>query len=126
MTEIERLANLAVWRGVGFASLAIGTAMMGSAFDLGLAMRLGAIGSLLLSSILYLKAETFHRRPVTETEVWIMLRPERRPPPDVAQPMIVRAMRAELLDKACYALAMGSAMLSIAALIFGASLLAGA
>ena len=45
MDEIHRLANLSVWRGVGFASLGIGTVMLGVVFDIGLSLRLGAAHS---------------------------------------------------------------------------------
>lgn len=114
MNEIERIANLVVWRGVGFASLAIGTSMLGAAFDIALAAKIGAAASLLTSGVLLWKAQTFHRRPVKETEVWIMLRPEMRPPPEVAQRLICRAMRKELLQKSRYALNMGAGMLAAA------------
>ena len=77
------------------------------------------LGGVLLSAVLCWKAETFYRREVTETEVWIMMAPERRPPREIARKLIHAAMRSELLLKARYALIVGAAMLAVAALIAG-------
>lgn len=100
MHEIERLASVSVWRGTAFAALAIAVAMSALAFDPGLAMRLGAVMSLMLAVLLHGKALLYHRKPVRETEVWVLLDRDERPPPQIAAGMIARAMRDRLNEVA--------------------------
>lgn len=100
MHEINRLASVSVWRGTAFAALAIAATMSALAFDPGLAMRLGAMLALLLAVMLHCKALLYHRKPVRETEVWVLMEQGKRPPPQVAAGMIVRAMRDQLNEVA--------------------------
>ncbi len=100
MHEIDRLASVSVWRGTAFAALAIAATMSALAFDPGLAMRLGAMLSLLLAVLLHCKALLYHRKPVRETEVWVLMERSKRPPPQVAAGMIAQAMRDQLNEVA--------------------------
>lgn len=96
MENIQRLASLSVWRGTGFAALAVATTMAAVAFDAVLAFRLGAFGTLLIGAALRLKSMLYHRKPVRETEVWVMLDVDDRPPPELAAGLIRNAMCAQL------------------------------
>ena len=114
MQKIDRLASMVVWRGFGFAWLAIATAMSGLIFDLALAFRVGALLALVLALAMQFKAETYHRiKRITETEVWILLGEEGRPPKALARRLIVPAMRSELREKALYSAVMGVGMFLI-------------
>jgi hypothetical protein len=101
--SIRDLARLSVLRAAGFASLAIVMAMMGSMHDVALALRIGACGYLILGLCLgYAAARYPRRRRIDETEVWIMLAPEKRPALSVARGLIVAAMQGELYEKALW------------------------
>lgn len=114
MQEINRLASVVVWRGFGFSWLGIATAMSGLIFDLALAGRVGAILALVLALALQIKAETYHRiRYIKESEVWIMLANDTRPPEHIARRLIVPAMRDQLREKALYSALMAAALLLI-------------
>jgi hypothetical protein len=114
MQRINRLASIVVWRGFGFAWLAICTAMSGMIFDLALACRVGALLALVLALVMQFKAETYHRiKRITETEVWILLGEEARPSKDIARGLIVTAMRGELREKALYSAVMGGGLFLI-------------
>lgn len=94
--EIDRLAAVSVWRGTGFAALAIAAAMSSLVFDPALAMRLGGVLTLLLAIALRIKASLIQRKPAQETEVWVLLDRDRRPHRDVAAQLIRAAMREKL------------------------------
>lgn len=103
MHEIDKLARLSVLRASGFAGLAILMTMMGTAHDPAASMRFGAAGLLILSVVMVIMAQLYHRkRRIQDTEVWIMLAPENRPAPDVARRLIISAMRSHLLEKALW------------------------
>jgi len=114
MQRINRLAAIVVWRGFGFSWLAICTAMSGLIFDLALACRVGALLAFVLALVMQFKAETYHRiRRIDESEVWVMLGEEGRPPKDMARQLIVPAMRDELREKALYSAVMGGSLFLI-------------
>jgi hypothetical protein len=114
MQKIDKLASFVVWRGFGFAWLAICTAMSGLIFDLALACRVGAVMALVLALALQFRAETYHRvKRISECEVWILLGEECRPPKDLARQLIVPAMRDELREKALYSAIMGAGLFLI-------------
>jgi hypothetical protein len=114
MTRIRRLASIVVWRGFGFSWLAIAAAMSGLVFDLSLACRVGAILAIAVALAFEFRAGTYHRiKRITETEVWILLGDEGRPPKELAREMIVPAMRDELHEKALYSAVMGGALFAI-------------
>lgn len=118
MDRIAALARFSVLRASGFAGLAIMMGMMGLAGDPAAALRFGAFGLVVLSSAMWLWAVRYpKRRRIEETEVWIMLLPEERPPKNVARPLIINAMRAELIEKARWWALLALAMVALSALI---------
>jgi Ca2+/Na+ antiporter len=119
MEQIRVLARLSVMRACGFACLAILMAMMGMAYDPSISFRAGAGGLLILAAVLWIRGETYHQRGrIDDSEVWIMLPEAERPPKEAARPLIVTAMREELLEKAHWA-----AMAAIGFLAVSATLL---
>lgn len=79
-------------RGVGFAGLAVATAMLGFAFEPALAFLVGAAGALLVAVVLELKAQLAPHRPYRKTEVWLMLEPRPAWSAEVAQRLVARAL----------------------------------
>lgn len=119
--SIERLAEISVARGCGFALLGIVTTMTGFSAEPAQALKAGGILTLMTCAVLLLKAFNALRRPYKSTEVWIMLPKTERPKAEVAQQLIgcalrgvymVFAKRAALLSIVLLSLAQGSAILS--------------
>ncbi|HSP23675.1 MAG TPA: hypothetical protein VLQ65_00730 [Saliniramus sp.] len=103
MDRIARLAAHSVLRGTGFAGLAIMLTMAGLLFDPPLALKVGGAGFLALAIIMDFKASIYPRkRRIRESEVWIMLADDERPPEQAARPLIVAAMQRELREKALW------------------------
>lgn len=124
MSKIRKLARLSVMRASGFSALAILMVMMGTAHDPVTSFKLGAVGMLILSAVLLYRGESYHRhiRRISDTEVWLMLRENERPPKDIARGLIVAAMRAELLQKSGWAVLVALVFLGISSLITIAAL----
>lgn len=118
MEEIDRLARLSVLRASGFSGLAILMVMMGSAHDVALSFRFGALGLLVLSAAMAIYATAYaRRRRVDDTEVWIMMHPEKRPEKSIALRLIVTAMREQLIEKAQWWAWLSLAFLVVSVLI---------
>jgi hypothetical protein len=94
---IERLTLISISRGVGFAALGVLCLMVGFAADFINVLRAGGIGTLLITVVLYFKAQNTSVENYKRTEVWIMLDPHERPPEDVAPRMVAQARRTILL-----------------------------
>lgn len=94
--HVRRYAFLSVARGCGFGALTILTAMVGSAFDLSLVLRVGGFGFLLMCFVLIFKALRVDAVPMKQTEVWIMMNPAERPPEKLAAVWIAAARREAL------------------------------
>ena len=94
---IERLTLISISRGVGFAALGVLCLMVGFAADFVNVLRAGGIGTLLITIVLYFKAQNTSPASYKRTEVWIMLNPDERPPEDVAPRMVAEARRSILL-----------------------------
>lgn len=96
LERIRAAADVSVGRACGFAALAIGCVVLGlSGFAL-LALRTGAVLSMLAASILYMHALSARSRPYRRTEVWLLLGRPRGLPDPVAQRLIGEALRAAL------------------------------
>lgn len=93
MDEIERLADMSVKRGCGFAMLAIMTVMTGLAGTPLLALKSGAILMTMMVVVLAFRAHLARSQSCRRTEVWIMLGKNRRPPEAMAQRLIGEALR---------------------------------
>jgi hypothetical protein len=97
MEHIRKLAWVSVARGCGFGGLAIFTMMIGLSSTPAAALDFGGIGFLLMSVILIVKAYRSDRLPHKHTEIWLMLEPDLRPPPEVAPAVIMRTRREVIL-----------------------------
>lgn len=88
MENIRKIAVLSVRRACGFGALAIAMVMWGLIFDPILAFQSGAVLTAIMAVILYYKAMEAPRRDHTQTELWILLEKELRPPPAYARRIV--------------------------------------
>jgi hypothetical protein len=103
MDRIGKLAAHSVLRGTGFAGLAVMLTMAGLLFDPPLALKVGGVGFLAIAVAMDVKAFVYPRkRRIRESEVWIMLADDERPPEQAARLLIVTAMQRELREKALW------------------------
>jgi len=112
-TTIRHYAQLSIARGCGFGALAIATVMVGSASDLSLFFRAGGFSTLLMCFILLIMAARADHVPVNRTEVWILLPKEKRPPIEIAAPLIAEARKDYLLRFAYVAAIVASVELGL-------------
>lgn len=104
MSEVERAAEQSVARGVGFGALAIALVVAGLAGYPQLALRSGAVLTLLMWAILRLKALRSPRHPYKRTEVWLLLDPRPAWSAEVAQRLIGQTLQQTLQRYARYVL----------------------
>ena len=97
IVRLSQAADLSIRRGIGFAYIAIGTAMAGMAFDGYLTVKTGAILSTLVVAVLGTKALRAPRRPYKRTELWIVVDKDHRVPEDRAQDVIGHVLRERYL-----------------------------
>ncbi len=116
LERIEYLARVSVSRACGFAGLAIVTFFVGMSGDMPAAFRSAGMLSLLASLVLLLKAHQAPSRSYKKTELWLMLRPEERPEPAIAQQIIGTVLRETFLRFALHAAAVAAMMLVISLL----------
>jgi hypothetical protein len=95
--RVREVAHLSVMRGCGFAMIAIVITMLALGEQPVMSLQFGGFGLLLMSFILILKAARAHAVPLRSTEVWIMLRPDDRPPESLAAGLIAEARQEALL-----------------------------
>lgn len=93
MDRIQSCADLSVSRGCSFGYLAIATAMVGMAWDMSLAMKMGAIGASFMLVVLLMKGLRAPIRNYRHTEVWILLDKQHGLPEPRAQQVIGNALR---------------------------------
>ena len=93
MDRIRDLANVSIRRGCGFGLLAIATAMVGMAYDVGLAVRMGAIGVSLMVAVLLLLGVRAPQRSYKDTETWILMDRRHDLPEARAQQVIGNILR---------------------------------
>ena len=116
LERIEYLARVSVSRACGFAGLAIVTFFVGMSGDMPAAFQSAGMLSLLASLVLLLKAHQAPSRSYKKTELWLMLRPEERPEPAIAQQIIGTVLRETFLRFALHAAAVAAIMLVISLL----------
>jgi hypothetical protein len=110
---IERLAELSVARGCGFAALAAALLFIGTMpAGLPLAFTVTGAAALLTCAFLLLKALLAGGRPYQHTELWYMLKPHERPEPMVAQLLIPAVLRDTFLRFAQQAALVAAIMFS--------------
>lgn len=120
LQRIEQAANVSVARGCGFAGLAIATMLFALSHDMSLALKTGGALSLLVCLVLVLKAYRVARKPYRRTEVWLMLRPEERPQPAIAQQIISTVLRETYLRFALHAGVSSAVALAMALVVAAA------
>lgn len=108
---IERVAELSVARGCGFAALAIVTFMVGLSDQMHLACKAGGIATLGTCLILAIRGLTATTTPYKRTEVWVMLEADDRPQPAIAQRVIGVALRDVYLRFALHAALISAVLL---------------
>lgn len=101
--RVRALAVHSVGRGCFFAALAIWCVMIGLVYDPLLALKSGAILTLLVVCILLLKAARVMHRSYKQTEVWILLDRRIELQPEIAQKIITVSLRETYLRYAFYA-----------------------
>lgn len=92
LERIRVAAEISVGRAVGFAALAIGCVVVGLSSDPRLALRSGALLSLLTAAILCLHALAASRRSYRRTEIWLLIDKPRHLQDAVAQRLIGTAL----------------------------------
>ncbi|MGL5116127.1 MAG: hypothetical protein ACRC7C_12460 [Beijerinckiaceae bacterium] len=90
---IERLASISVARGVGFGALAVFCFMISFAGDTANMLRAGGMGALCIAMVLWTKAANASARNFKQSEVWIMLDRDKRPPEALAAGMVTEARK---------------------------------
>lgn len=93
LTRVQIAAGISVGRAVGFGALAIGCVVLGLGGYPVLALRSGAVCTMLMAAILLLKAVQAPARPFRRTEVWLLLDRPDRIAPEIAQRVIGTALR---------------------------------
>lgn len=102
MDQMRRFAYASILRACGFAALATFCLMFGTAFDLHLAFRAGAVSATIVLFALLYKADEALRKDYRKTEMWMMLPKEERPPATVAQRMTNTILHETYLNVAKY------------------------
>lgn len=113
LQSIERVAELSIARGCGFAGLGIFTFMVGLSWDPVLAFKAGGLATMLACAVLVIKAHYALSKPYKRTELWVILPPDLRPRAEVAQQVIGSVLREVCLRFATHAALLSSAMLFI-------------
>ncbi len=122
--RIRRLAFLSVGRGCFFAALAIWCCMIGLIFEPVLALKCGAILTLLTAAVLLLKAQTVTRRSYKQTELWILLDRQVDLLPAHAQRLIAGTLQEIYLRYALFA-GLIAILFWLLALLFGLAVKSG-
>lgn len=93
MGAIQNAAFISLGRAAGFAGLAIFTLMIGLSFDPPLATRTGGLIGFGVAFLLLAYGLRALSHPYRNTEAWIILPQELRPPANVAQRLMGRTLR---------------------------------
>jgi hypothetical protein len=117
MDHIRKLAWVSVARGCSFGGLAIITLMIGFSTTPGLAFDFGGVGFLMMAVILMIKAGRSTKLPHKRTELWLMLNPDERPPPEFAAQVIMGTRREVILRFAYMSAVFACCCLGLAAFL---------
>jgi hypothetical protein len=98
MDHIRKLAWVSIARGCAFGFLAIFCFSFAFINRPAFALTSGGVGMLLMAFILMLKASRSEQLSHKRTEIWIMLEPDMRPPPEVASGIIMGVRRETMLQ----------------------------
>lgn len=118
MEQIEKLAEMAVLRILGFVTLGIGMLMLGLSFDLRLAFEAGGVLTLLTGGALFLFGQAAPMRDVRKTDAWIMVKADlQHLPRERAQQLLSEILREVYLRYSKRALVLGALMMAFALLL---------
>lgn len=117
LETIERLAEVSVARGCGFAALGIVTLMVGLADQLYLAFQAGGLLTLGMAAILWVWGKGAVATSYKRTELWIMLDANDRPKPEIAQQVIGTVLRDVYLRFALCTGVLAAVMLALSVLL---------
>jgi hypothetical protein len=95
--EIQQAAQLSVGRACGFAGLAIAVTVLALSFEPALAAKTGAVLTLGLTLALLFHASRARHTPHQNTEVWLLIDEDSRPPARHAHRIINEARRLAML-----------------------------
>ncbi len=118
MHRVQEIAWVSVARGCGFAALAIVTLMFGMSGNIPGAFKAGGILTLITSLILLFRGWQAPKRPYKRTEVWMMLEPDDRPQPALAQTLIGETLKQTYLTFALHSTLLAGGMFAVS-LFFG-------
>lgn len=108
MEHLRVVAYQSVGRACGFAGFAIVCVLIGLSFDPVAATRTGGALTLIMTVVLLLKAQYARSQNYRDTELWIMLDKEQRPPKRFAQWAASTVLRDAYLRFAQYAAAVSA------------------
>lgn len=111
MQAIESAAYTSVGRACGFAGLAVLCVMLGLSFEPALATRTGGVMCLGLAVVLMLYGYFAPFRPYKQTELWLILPENQRPPDAFAQQVIGNQLRETAMRFAIWAALAATAFL---------------
>ena len=94
MDKIRNAAEISVARACGFAALGISVVVLALSYDLSLALRAGAILTLMLLAVLVYRGHAAPNQDYKRTEVYLLLDRKLDLPPPVAQQIVGRTLRA--------------------------------
>ena len=114
MEYMRRIAFEVVLRACGFGSLAIFCVMIGMSFDPLMSFKAGGFLTMLMSGILMIKAYEARTKPYRQTEMWLYLPKDQRPPASYAQWASATVLRETYLTFARWTAAISIAMWVIA------------
>jgi hypothetical protein len=114
MEEMRRIANETVLRACAFASLAIFCVMIGMSFIPRSAFQAGGFLTMAMTLVLVLKAREARTKDHRQTEMWLYLPKESRPPSAIAQKMISTLMQETYLQCARWTAIISIVMWTIA------------
>lgn len=117
MEELRQVAFICAGRAFGFAGLAIAVTMVGFSYDLLLALKSGGILFLILALAFAIKAQNATRKDYRRTELWSVLPPDRRPPPEHAQWAAATVLREAYTGFAERAAIVGVGLCAVAVLV---------
>lgn len=110
MDRIRNAAEASVARACGFAALGISVVIFALSYDLSLALRAGAVLTLILLAILVYRGYSAVTQDYRRTEVFLLLDRKLDLPPAVAQQLVGRTLRATYYRYAKVAGGMAMAM----------------
>jgi hypothetical protein len=113
MDRIRHFADISIRRGCGFGFIAIGTAMVGMAWDVPLAIKSGAVLVSFMAGFLWWKSYQAPTRDYRDTEVFLLMERRHEFPEARAQQVFGNVLRECYLRHATYIAALAVVLWAI-------------